>query len=104
MQNRIYVTVRFSKMRKRKVEKLISGDQATISQFGIKGISMILGIDKSDFVKHIQEMAEQTLADACTPANPRKSYKSDLRIDLLFVNKKCINKSNCLLSLGYVSR
>lgn len=60
------------------VEKLISGIKQLSAQFGIKGTLDDLGIDKSDFIKHIPEMAERALADACTPANPRKVTKSDL--------------------------
>ena len=60
------------------VEKLIAGIKQLSAQFGIKGTLDDLGIDKSDFVRHIQEMAERALADACTPANPRKVTKSDL--------------------------
>ena len=60
------------------MEKLIAGIKKLSAKFGIKGTLDDLGIDKSDFIKHIPEMTERALADACTPANPRKVTKSDL--------------------------
>lgn len=60
------------------VEKLIAGIKQLSTQFGIRGTLDDLGIDKADFITHIPEMAERALADACTPANPRKVTKSDL--------------------------
>ena len=62
------------------VEKLIEGIKILSNQFGITAGLESLGIEKEAFISRIPEMAERALADACTPANPRKVSKDDLEM------------------------